>query len=161
MTATDSILRCISEGQKIVIPATDGTRCIATAKKVFRGYIDPAFEEKNGVARPATPVKVHEVYKDGTFARMFDSLGMQRKLLSFTEDQATTFCEIHPKWLRTEGFATFFLIEEGDNLFVARVHVVDVGQLEVDRYPFEDDVVWDGGRLHRLVAPATVAPSAT
>lgn len=155
-SAKSKILELISAGEEIIIAPTAGSRTIARAKNVFRGWVDPNFKQWGtdmpGKAKPATPAEVHEMRRDAIFADMFGSLGRPISELVFTQDQIIRFCEDHPEWLRTDGYATFFLFEENKELLVARVYAATAG-LNADAHRFEDSDVRHGESCPRVVVP--------
>jgi hypothetical protein len=73
--------------------------------------------------------------------------------LVMTQSQIIQFVQKHRKWLRTDGYATFFLFKVGDEFFVADVFFNDDGRLEVYVYRFSDDDVWRAEVRHRIVIP--------
>lgn len=152
----DPILRLLSEDETITIAPCDGSRCIGTQDAVF-GFIDPTYKgsdfNKRGQPTEAMKVDVHEMVKDATFAKMFGSLGApDLNKLCLSQDQVVEFCKNHSKWLRSDGYATFFLFKENENFFVARVRVSS-GGLRVGVDGLEDDGVWGAVCARRVVAP--------
>ena len=154
------ILKLISEAHEIIIETCDGSQTIATAKETFKSGIDGDFKNwgtnKAGASTEKTPVQVHEMVKDATFAQMFGSLGTDLDKLCLTQHQIKTFCEVHKEWLRKDGYATFFLFKVDEQFFVASVDVRSDG-LRVFVFRFEYDFVWDAVRLHRVVVPQLTA----
>lgn len=154
--ARGSILRLLSGGETITIAPCDGTQTLAKAKETFPSGIDSDFKnwklDKAGNATEETAVQVYEVAKDATFAKMFGSLGSDLNKLCLTQHQIKTFCEKHSSWLRTDGYATFFLFKVEDQFFVADVDV-DPGGLFVYAFRFGDGFEWHAENQHRLVSP--------
>lgn len=154
------ILKLISEAHEIIIETCDGSQTIATAKETFKSGIDREFKNwgtnKAGASTEKTPVQVHEMVKNATFARMFGSLGTDLDKLCLTQHQIKTFCEVHKEWLRKDGYATFFLFKVEDQFFVANVGV-DSGGLYVSVQRFEDGNVWVAEYSHRMVVPRLTA----
>jgi hypothetical protein len=152
----DSILVRLFPDEDIVLPETDGTRTIARADDVFRRFIDRDFEDwgtdKPGRPTAETRVAVHEMRQNATFARMFGSLADDPRKLVFTQHQIIGFCERHPDKLPQSGCATFFLFEENDYIFVARVNVHPDG-LRMRLDPFDFDYAWDPDFRYRVVVP--------
>lgn len=157
VNSTTPILRCISEGDEIVIPATEGKRTIWDAKETFPGGIDSDFKNcsatKMSSAKPDTTVKVYEMVEDATFVQMFGSLSGERKNLCFTHDQIITFCETHHEWLHLDGYATFFLFEVESNFVVARVLSDARDCLYVLGSLFGLADVWSAEHRPRVVVP--------
>lgn len=160
---TNQYIKRLSGDTPIIIPACDGSHIIAEAKKVFKYCIDPDFKkwglDERGNPTKETAVVVHEIVRDGTFARMFGSFGVDLDKLCFTQHQVEAFCENHPDWLCIDGYGTFFLIKKDwkysatiGNLFVARVRARSDG-LDVYARRFEHDSVWYADCQHRLVVP--------
>lgn len=152
-----SILRPISIGEELTLDETDGKATLAEARDVFTGYIDPDFKTYGtnvpGVATGKMPVSVYEMVEDATFEQMFGSLTASLDDLCIPQDKIKQFVVKHRKWLRTEGYGTFFLFKAGAEFFVADVCLLDVGRLEVFFDRFSNDGVWRAeGRL-RLVVP--------
>lgn len=155
-TQTNLTLRLLYADRTIVIPTCDGTQTIAQAKGTFPYGIDSDFKnwelDKSGGATGETAVQVHELAQNATFAKMFGSLGADLNKLCLTQHQIKTFCEQHTSWLRTDGYATFFLFKEGEQFVVAIVHVYS-GGLYVRARRFKHDSVWNAGGQYRLVSP--------
>jgi hypothetical protein len=144
-------LRPLASG--LLLPANNGQQHIDTSVKIFPVGIDSDFT-RWGLNTPSTPTPaartaVWEMQKDGTFTTLFSSLSSDVKKLCLTQAQIVHFCTIHKEWLRTDGYATFFLFEEGGKLFVARVWVYG-GGLKVDVRRFGYGLVWFA-RLRRRV----------
>ena len=159
--AEPNIFLClISGGENLILDPTDGTRTIATAPDVFPGWIDPDFERWGtnhpGQATSETPVAVYEMAKDATFAQMFGSLSGDPRRLCLTQGQIINFCQKHRQWLRTDGYATFFLFEVGGKLFVAYVNFSDGGRLRAPAHQFAHSHVWHAEHRPRLVLPQLV-----
>jgi hypothetical protein len=91
--------------------------------------------------------------KDATFTQMFGSLNADMKKLCLTPHQVKNFVKKHCNWLRTDGWATFFLFESNRELFVAGVSFFSHGGLGVRVGRFGNSFVWGAGRHHRVVVP--------
>ena len=154
------ILKLISESHEIIIETCDGSQTIANAKETFKSGIDGDFKNwglnKAGSSTQKTPVQVHEMTKDATFAQMFGSLGTDLDKLCLTQHQIKTFCEVHKEWLRKDGYATFFLFKVDEQFFVANVRV-NSGGLNVYVLRFEGGRVWLAGGARRVVVPQLTA----
>lgn len=152
----DSFTRLLSRGESIIIADCDGQETLANAKDVFKSYIDDGFKNwkinNKSVATEETPVEVRELVKDATFVQMFGSLGTDLDKLCLTQHQIKMFCKKHSNWLRTDGYATFFLFKENNQFFVARVYV-ESGGLSVSVDHLGDDYVWNAECAHRVVFP--------
>lgn len=140
----------------IEIDSSSGTETLAEAADVFTSWIDSDFKNWNtnkpGITTKEQAVDVHELIQDATFAQMFGSLGTDLDKLCLTQAQIKNFCKKHPNWLRTDGYATFFLFKVEDQFFVARVDVQSAG-LRVSVHRFEYDRVWDAEDSRRMVVP--------
>lgn len=156
----EAILKLISEAHEIIIETCDGSQTIANAKDTFTSGIDGDFKNwglnKAGNSTEKTPVQVHEMVKDATFAQMFGSLGTDLDKLCLTQHQIKIFCEVHKEWLRKDGYATFFLFKVNEQFFVACVFV-DSGGLVVYVDRFGSDFVWGAECTHRVVVPQLTA----
>lgn len=152
----ESFLRLISGGQELMLDAVDGTATLFEAKDVF-AWRDPDFENweanESGRATSETPVEVRELVGDATFAQMFGELNVDVRKLCLTQHQIKEFVQRHRNWLRTEGYATFFLFESKRHFFVAYVNFHSDGSLYVYVFRFEHDFVWHAERRHRVVVP--------
>jgi hypothetical protein len=146
----------LSKGESILIDACDGKEILADAKDVFKSGIDSDFKNWNtnkpGKNTEETAVQVHEIVKDSTFAQMFGSFGTDLDKLCLTQSQIKNFCKKNPNWLRTDGYATFFLFKVGDQFFVAYVYV-DSDGFCVDVLRFEYVYVWNAVYAPRFVVP--------
>jgi len=152
----EMILRIISGSEELKLDAVDGNQTIYNSKGVFTS-IDSDFKNyganTTGSATKETNVDVYEMVKDATFAQMFGSLGNDLDKLCLTQHQILNFISKHKNWLRSDGYATFFLFKSGENFFVANVYFDDDGSLGVDVFRFELDHVWDTKYRHRVVLP--------
>lgn len=149
-------LRLISGDEDLIIDPCDGTELLADANDVF-AYIDSDFKnwgvDEKGETTKETPARVYEMTQDGTFAQLFGSLNVDVRKLCFTQAQIKGFVKKHRKWLRSDGYATFFFFESHNELFVAYVYFYSDGKLEVRVRRFERLLVWSAGDRHRLVVP--------
>lgn len=156
----NTILRLLSRGENIIIPACDGSKIIASAEDMFRAYIDSDFKNwglnKPGPATAEVAVQVYEMAKDATFTRIFGSLGADLDKLCLTQHQIITFCKDHADWLRADGYATLFLFKIDGYFFVANVYAYPVG-LYVGAHRFGYDSVWLADRRHRVVLSQQIA----
>jgi hypothetical protein len=150
------ILKLISGGESLIIDATDGIETLADAKGLFDS-IDPNFKnwgaDERGNATVETPVGVYEMANNATFVQMFGELSLDAGDLCLTQDQIKNFARKYRGWLRTGGYATFFLLESRGQFFVADVLVDSGGTLHavVDRFGCSDD--WCADVRHRVVVP--------
>ncbi len=157
-------LRLISGAEKLVVPATTGKRTIAKSEQLFTGYLDSDFKrwglDSKSSPTPEMPVEVHEMVKNGTFAQIYGGMNVDLNKLVLTQDQIVSFVETHRKWLRADGYGTFFLfkekVEDEEQFFVADVHVNGRGlDVYVDRFSYGH--VWHAGYRLRFVIPQLVA----
>ena len=151
------ILRLISGGRNLIIPATDGSELISQAKGIFPGGIDPDFinlgANEPGDPTPDTPVDVYELVRNATLAQMFDSICAYPERLCLEQSQIIGFVQMYPKWLHPRGWPTFFPFQSKDNFFVAPVYADVGGRLFVDVSRRECDYVWDAEFRYRIVLP--------
>ena len=153
-------LKFLSAGEEIEIPATDGSETLGGASDVFH-YIEGAFNttESNVPSKPTAPTKaqVFEMVEDGDFKTIFTIPGRTLDSLTWEQSQIKAFAKKHKKWLREDGYATFFLfklkIGEEWKFFVAYVYVYSDGSLHVYRIPFSRDNVWRAECRRRFVIP--------
>lgn len=148
-------LKLVSGTESLILAAVDGKEVLVDAKDIF-AYIDPDFKkwgaDEPGQATGETSVEVYEMAEDATFSQMFGSLSGDAQKLCFTQSQIKSFVKKYSNWLRTDGYATFFLFESRGESFVARVRVDSDGLgVSVDR--FEGSGVWSAGYRHRVVVP--------
>lgn len=146
----------LSGNESLVIDSVDGTEILESASDLFV-YIDPDFRnykaDEKGQPTEEMPVQVHELVKDATFSQMFGSLSNDLDKLCFTQAQIKNFVKKHRNWLRTDGYATFFLFKSHNHFFVAYVRLYADGGLEVNVRRFEDFVVWGAELRPRVVFP--------
>ncbi len=133
----------------------DGRETLAESTDVFTAGIYGA--AKRGPCSPTwkTPLSVYEMIKDGTYKQIFGGFGENLKRLCLTESQIVIFCRDprNLKYLRSEGYGTFFLFEgEHGGFSVADVRVYDVG-LNLRVYPLELDRMWHPRYQPRVVVP--------
>ncbi|MFA6993667.1 MAG: hypothetical protein WC268_03675 [Patescibacteria group bacterium] len=149
-------LRLVST-KPLMIGAVDGSEVLADAADVFTGYVDPNLRgwkaDERGSATKEASAQVYEIVEDATFAQMFGFLSPDMAKLCFTQAQIKAFVKTHRNWLRTDGYATFFLFKSHNHFFVARLNFGDDGWLKVSVGHFENGVVWFSGFRHRLVVP--------
>ena len=151
-----SVLKLISGDERLVIGPTDGSELLAEATDVF-AYIDPDFRnwgaDEPGQSTEQAPVCVYEMAKDATFAQMFGSLALDAGKICLTQAQIKGFVSKHRQWLRSDGYAIFFLFRSHDQFFVARVGVCSDGKLGVNVSRFVDSNFWLAEDRRRLVVP--------
>lgn len=140
----------------LTISARDGSRTIAGARSTFQSGTSFYFTEwgldKKGEQTEETPVRVHEIGEDVNSHQMFTRLSPNLESLCFTQDQIIEFCEKHRSWLRTGGYATFFLIKGIGRFFVVSVHMRSDGLVAyVDL--MDSSRMWLARDCHRLVVP--------
>ncbi len=145
-------VKLISGAVVLDIEETNGSETIGGAKHVFTGYLDDAFKKKKCNPAPKTRVQVYEMIKNGTYAQIFGGMSDDLNKLCMTEHQIKRFVQTHRKWLRDEGYGTFFLYKEGDDFFVAFVYLHSDGPL-VCRGPLSRDFVWRADDRRRFVVP--------
>lgn len=142
-------------GEEIVVGATTGDKTFANAKDVFNAYLDPNFERrgtnKRGKATERAPVAIYEIRMNATFREVFSSLDDPGDLV-LTQEQVIDFCREHHDKLRQDGYATFFLFEVDDEVYVAVVYVSG-SKLGARVFHFGHDGRWDAGYQSRVVVP--------
>ena len=150
-------VKLISGAETLVLDETDGKATIAKAKDTFPGYIDGDFKgwgcDVKSEPTKKTQVTVHELIKDGRFDQIFPGMSDDLNSLCLTQPQIIQFVQKHRKWLRTDGYGTFFLFKVGEEFFVARVYFDDGGQLEVHVSRLSHVGVWYAENRHRVVVP--------
>ena len=155
-TAKTQILYLLSAGEDLTIGPTTGNLRFEDAKKTFGVFLDISFKNwglcGSGRVTLERETEVHEMRLNADFSGMFNSLGRPLSELVFTFDEVENFCQKHPEWLRSDGYATFFLLKEDNEFFVADVSVYPYG-LNAYVYRFEYSCVWDGEYRHRVVVP--------
>ncbi len=161
--ATDR-LKLISGAETLTLDPTDGTEVIAEAGSLFNGYLDSDFRNwktnVKGNPTEAQNVQVHEMTKDGTFEQIYGGLGTDLNALCLSQAQIIQFVKNHRKWLRTDGYGTFFLFKVGDEFFVAGVDVDSGGSLVAGVFRFSFGLVWGAGSRARFVVPQLALTSA-
>ena len=152
-----SILRLISDGEKIMIEASDGKAYISNAKKIFKSSISKDFKnwglnQWSGAANTEILLDVSELVGDGTFIQIFTEITSDLGKLIMTQAQIIRFCKKHPIWLREEQSTTLFLMKVGGEYFVVRVDTNWDG-LGVCVYRLGCSDVWYGVSRFRIVSP--------
>ena len=145
--------------------AIDGKDTYTSARKVFRGYFDPAFENRgivfSGVA-PETEVAADELVRSGKFSDLLGNIALELEKRRVLGSQFLAICQDGSNKLRGEGgYANFFVLTKGDevvaedlsNVFVARVYVFDGDELNVLLDEFRFDGVWIGDNRLRVFSP--------
>lgn len=154
--ATDR-LKLISGAETLTLDPTDGTEVIAEVGSLFNGYLDSDFRNwktnVKGNPTEAQNVQVHEMTKDGTFEQIYGGLGDNLDVVCLSQAQIIQFVKKHRKWLRTDGYGTFFLFKVGDEFFVAGVSVHSAGSLFARVNRFSYGHVWYAERRRRFVVP--------
>lgn len=150
-------LQLISGGKSLAVDAVEGTEILADAKDMFPAGIDSDLKnwgaDEPGQLTAETPVDVYEMKQNATFSQMFGELSADVKKLCLTQHQIKDFVKKHRNWLRTEGYATFFLFESNGNFFVAGVGFGSGDRLFVGVVRFGRSVVWSAEDRHRVVVP--------
>ncbi len=161
--ATDR-LKLISGAETLTLDPTDGTEVIAEAGSLFNGYLDSDFvnwkTNVKGNLTEAQNVQVHEITKDSTFEQIYGGLGTDLNALCLSQAQIIGFVKKHRRWLREDGYATFFLFKVGNEVFVAGVYVGSDGSLSASVDRFSRDDVWDAEARRRFVVPQQALLSA-
>lgn len=156
------ILKLISGGEEIEVSETDGTETIAEAREVFTWGIDGDFQRwgTNVPSKPTPKAKaqVFEMVGDGDFKTIFNIPTRTLDSLAWEQSQVVDFVRKHKKWLRTGGYATFFLFKvqkEGEEtkFFVAFVSLGSGCRPGVDCSRFDSDGVWYAEYRRRIVIP--------
>ena len=128
----------------------------ATAKKVFLGYFDLAFESCgiifSGVA-PETEIACDELVRDGKFSGFLGNTAEELERRRMLGSQFLAICRDNPERLRGGCRANLFILTNGDeevaedlrNVFVAdvQVHGSVLGAL---LYEFRYSTDWNGAR---------------
>jgi hypothetical protein len=152
---TKILLKLISGGRLLTVDAVDGSEILADATDF--AYRDSDLKnwgaDEKGPATSETFVEVHEIAKDATFSQMFGSLNADVSKLCLTQHQIKNFARKHRNWLRTDGYATFFLFESRKQFFVAGVEFNSDDELDVGVGRFKGGCVWDAEGRHRVVVP--------
>lgn len=149
-------LKLISADESLAVALSDGRKTIAQATDVF-GYVDSNFKcsgcDVPGPPTGATPVRVYEMTRDGTFKELFGDFGVEIDRLAFTQAQILQFVQHHPHWLKRGGNGTFFLFKSGGEFFVAAVYLFADGRVGVRLRRFSLERVFRAKKRHRLVVP--------
>ncbi len=149
-------LKLISLTEDIVIDPCDGSELLSDATDTFV-YIDSDFKNydanEKGGATETIKVGVYELIKNSRFADFFNSVSVSLDKLCFTQNQIKRFVKKHRNWLRTNGYATFFLFKSGGKFFVAGVYFNADVRLRVHVFRLEDDHVWHAECRHCVVLP--------
>jgi hypothetical protein len=149
------ILRLISGGESLTIDGSDGK---LVNDGTITWYFDDGCEEEGAnESCPSTEdvaVEVYEMAEDATFTKMFGSLSSDLQEVYFSSrDQIRIFALKHRKWLRDDGFGTFFPYKSKKrNFFVAFVRV-DGGGLRACVRRLGCGFLWYAECRHRLVVP--------
>lgn len=151
------IVKLISGAETLELDETDGKETIAKAKDTFPGYIDGDFKgwgcDVKSEPTKKTQVSVYEMIKDGTFAQIWNGMSNDLNSLCLTQSQIIQFVQKHRKWLRTEGYGTFFLFKVRNEFLAADVSFDGYGRPGVGVDRFSSGYVWDAGRRRRVVIP--------
>lgn len=124
-------LRLISQGKTIILgPTTGDELTIGQSPEIYKGGIDPNFENwglcvKSGKPTGIEDVSVYELDGRGTFKQIYEELGGNLNALSLTQAQINEFVATHAEWFIPDGAGLFFLFKEGGSFFVADVHYID------------------------------------
>jgi len=121
---SNSILEKTFLEKTIRLRATNGSKNLVNSKNIFKFfYLDASCENKNFDNRQAPTKKIKiNIYKGARvadFATMFNSLTSNKRSVCFTQHQIINFCRRNKKYL--SNWPTFFLFEEGEQFFIARV----------------------------------------
>lgn len=154
----ESIIGClklISGAETLTLDACEDS-LISGSTKIFNSWIDPDFRNYGcnvtGQSTQAMNVQVHEIVENGTFEKIYASQGRELDSMCLTQGQIKNFVKKYRKWLRTDGYGTFFLFKANNRFFVARV-CFDSGGLWVYVRHLSHDYVWNADLRHRFVIP--------
>lgn len=139
-------------------------KSLVHAKKKFPGFHDEDLKnlklDDQQTAGLELPLSIYEMQpgKDGTFQKIFNSLNRPLADLVVKQNRIEQFIDDHAESLHPQGYATIFLVERASDksLFVVYVTRNSDG-LGVSVRGFDDDLVWFGRRLSRVVVPAKIA----
>lgn len=152
VTVSSSVLQYISDGQEIIIPPCDGREKFGQTKKVFVTVAKKLTGREviqNDEPTDATPVAVHQLIDDATFAQMF----LSKEEVLFTEMQIIEFSKVYPNWLQTGDGATFLLFKDNKEITVATIFVNPNKTLWLDYRDFYSSTIWKEKNGHRIVIP--------
>lgn len=107
--------------------------------------------DERGKSTSKAKAAVYELTKNGTFKQIFGSISSDAGKLRLTQAQIKGFVIKHRRWLRTYGYAIFFLFKSNNDFFVANVSVGSGGSLFVGVRRFDDGSGWDADLRHRVV----------
>ncbi len=152
----NKFIKLISGNEILTIDACDGNEILANAKDTF-AYIDMDFRnwkaDEKGQTTKETQINVYELTKNATFSQMFGSASADLNKLCLTQSQIKSFVKKHKKWLRKDGYATFFLFKSYGHFFVARLPFYSGSGLDVYVLRLENDYVWNAEYRSRVVLP--------
>jgi len=148
-------LGLISDGS-LILDAVDEMEILADAKDVFTD-IDSGFRnlkiDKTSQLTPEIHIDVYQLVKDADFSRMFDLLSFDTRSLCLKQAQIKAFAKKYRSWLRTGGYATFFLFESEDFFSVAHVYEHFFGRLWLCLHPLDHPIIWSAEYRPRVVIP--------
>ena len=161
--ATKEVVNYLRRLFTFPLAATAGTD-LKSAKKEFRAYFDPDFENRgiifSGVA-PEVEIAGDELIQNGKFSDFLGKTATELEQIRLLGSQFLALCRDNPERLRGEGYANFFVLTRGDekvaedlsNVFVAGVRVR--GRDELDAYLHEGrgGGVWGGDCRRRVFSP--------
>lgn len=141
------VLRLVSGGEALFIPAGRGGRNIKDAKDVFTGgvIVSPFSENLNRSvpqqkSRPGTYVQIFEFLGKDISPRVgFGSFGKYLDRVCLTEEQIVLFVKLHGKWFCYGSFLLFLFKGENGDLEVANVSSVFEEESDVTIFPFAGD----------------------
>ena len=151
-TSSSSYLRpLLGKDEELTLDATDGSQLIKEASQLF-SYIDRNFIhwDELGVPGPPTqptPVRIHEVVKDGSLKDFFGNPSLD---WGWEESQVVLFCAKHYSWLHNKWHATLFPLKSN---VVARVDFDAHNRLGVYAYRLHNNRLW-----HVKVSPRIITP---
>lgn len=149
------ILFLVGETSIEALPA--GQTTIASAKEVFGNVTYNKDFRRLDNEQPATEktnVNIYELKRNADFFQMFSSLNTDLDKLCLTQSQIVSYCQKN-RWHLRQYFATFFLVKENDEFFVAIVNLKNdgLGRPTIYHYPFKSDNVWKAEHYYCLVSP--------
>jgi len=145
----------------LIIDPVDGREVLADASDVF-SQIDVDFRkwrtDKTGTAQDKISVVVYDAIEKASIIQFFNSLGDNKKSFCLHQDQIKGFIRKHRRWLRTDGYGTFFLFQAEDspygNFFTAIVNFCSHSELRLSiRATNGCDGIWVINKNCRFVAP--------
>lgn len=154
----EKYLELISGAHALVLEPTDGTEILVDSDDIFtreNRFLKMSIRSETCPPTKRALIEVYELKREASLRQIFESLSSDVNTLCLTQAQIINFAKEHRGWLRSDGYATYFLFKSKSKFFIADVadfSSSESTQLRVDVYSFlGENEELNAGRKPRVV----------